>query len=66
MNAPHLTDVLAVGATGSVGQLVMAESIRRGHRTRALVRDHHRAASLPATRRPSSGTSRGPTPWPRR
>ncbi|KGH46816.1 hypothetical protein IN07_10260 [Modestobacter caceresii] len=44
-NAP--TDVLVVGATGSIGELVVAESIRRGHRTRALVRDRGRTASLP-------------------
>ncbi|MEU6351719.1 SDR family oxidoreductase [Streptomyces sp. NPDC047072] len=36
-NAP-LT-VLVVGATGSIGRLVVAESIARGHTTRALVRD---------------------------
>lgn len=39
------TTVLVVGATGSVGSLVVAECLRRGFRTRALVRDfdsaHH-------------------------
>ncbi|MFJ9738602.1 SDR family oxidoreductase [Streptomyces sp. NPDC101166] len=41
--------VLVVGATGSVGRLVVAESIARGHTTRALVRDAARAeSSLPA------------------
>lgn len=38
--------VLVVGATGSIGQHVVAESVRRGHRTRALVRDAGRAAAL--------------------
>jgi uncharacterized protein YbjT (DUF2867 family) len=33
-------DVLVVGATtGSVGRLVVEEAVRRGHDTRALVRD---------------------------
>lgn len=38
--------VLVVGASGSIGRLVVAESLRRGHRTRALVRDPGRAAAL--------------------
>ena len=40
--------VLVVGANGSIGRLAVAESLRRGHRTRALVRDTRRGASLPA------------------
>jgi uncharacterized protein YbjT (DUF2867 family) len=35
--------VLVVGATGSIGRLVVAESIARGHTTRALVRDAAKA-----------------------
>jgi uncharacterized protein YbjT (DUF2867 family) len=35
---PQLT-VLAVGATGSIGQHVIGEAIRQGHKIRALVRD---------------------------
>ncbi|TCL88812.1 uncharacterized protein YbjT (DUF2867 family) [Curtobacterium sp. PhB142] len=38
--------VLVVGATGSVGRLVVAESVRQGHTTRALVRDGSRAGRL--------------------
>ncbi|MER7687264.1 SDR family oxidoreductase [Streptomyces sp. NPDC097610] len=38
--------VLVVGATGSIGRLVVAESIARGHTTRALVRDAGKAARL--------------------
>lgn len=38
--------VLVVGATGSVGRLVVAEAIRRGYETRALVRDAARASRL--------------------
>lgn len=38
--------VLVVGSTGSVGRHVVAESLRRGHRTRALVRDAGRARGL--------------------
>lgn len=34
----ELRSILAVGATGSIGRHVVAEAIRRGHRTRALVR----------------------------
>ncbi|MFG6459572.1 SDR family oxidoreductase [Roseateles sp. BYS96W] len=40
--------VLVVGATGSVGRLVVAEALARGHRVRALVRNVTRAAFLPA------------------
>jgi uncharacterized protein YbjT (DUF2867 family) len=40
--------VLVVGATGSIGRHAVAESLRRGHRTRALVRDAGRASSIPA------------------
>lgn len=48
MNDRPLT-VLAVGATGSIGRLVVAEALRRGHRVKALVRDAGRAKRvLPA------------------
>ena len=40
--------VLVVGATGSVGRLVVEESIRRGYATRALVRDAEKARRLPS------------------
>jgi hypothetical protein len=40
--------VLAVGATGSIGRHVVRESLRRGHQTRALVRDAGQEASMPA------------------
>jgi uncharacterized protein YbjT (DUF2867 family) len=40
--------ILVVGATGSIGRLVVAEALRQGHAVRALVRDPHRAARLPA------------------
>ncbi|HET9873930.1 MAG TPA: SDR family oxidoreductase [Propionibacteriaceae bacterium] len=39
--------VLVVGATGSIGRLVVAESVRQGYRTRALVRNRDRARQLP-------------------
>ncbi|ABE34025.1 3-beta hydroxysteroid dehydrogenase/isomerase family protein [Paraburkholderia xenovorans LB400] len=35
--------VLAVGATGSIGRLVVAEALRQGYAVRALVRDEARA-----------------------
>jgi uncharacterized protein YbjT (DUF2867 family) len=40
--------VLVVGATGSIGRLVVAEPIAQGHATRALVRDPDRARRLGA------------------
>jgi uncharacterized protein YbjT (DUF2867 family) len=39
--------VLVVGATGSIGQLVVAKAIRQGYATRALVRDPDTARQLP-------------------
>ena len=39
--------VLVVGATGSIGRLVVAEALARRHHVRALVRNARRAASLP-------------------
>ena len=38
MTIPRMT-VLVVGATGSIGRLVVAEALRLGHTVRALVRD---------------------------
>jgi uncharacterized protein YbjT (DUF2867 family) len=40
--------VLVVGATGSIGRHVVAESLRRGHRTQALVRQASAGTDLPA------------------
>jgi uncharacterized protein YbjT (DUF2867 family) len=39
--------VLVVGATGSIGRLVVEESIRQGYATRALVRNPEKARRLP-------------------
>jgi uncharacterized protein YbjT (DUF2867 family) len=39
--------VLVVGATGSIGRLVVEEAIRRGYAVRALVRSQRRAGRLP-------------------
>ena len=41
-------NVLLVGATGSIGRLVVEEAIRQGHAVRALVRDLRRASRLHA------------------
>lgn len=41
--------VLVVGATGSVGRHVVAEAVRQGYETRALVRDSSRAGRLDAS-----------------
>jgi uncharacterized protein YbjT (DUF2867 family) len=40
------TSVLVIGATGSIGRLVVEESIREGYPTRALVRDPDKARRL--------------------
>jgi uncharacterized protein YbjT (DUF2867 family) len=39
--------VLAVGATGSIGRLVVEEALREGHAVRALVRNPDKARLLP-------------------
>lgn len=40
--------VLVVGATGSIGSLVVEEALRQGHSVRALVRSAEKARRLPA------------------
>ena len=47
MTTPPAT-VLVVGATGSIGRLVVEEAIRQGYATRALVRDPGKAQRLPS------------------
>jgi uncharacterized protein YbjT (DUF2867 family) len=47
MNPTKLT-VLVVGATGSIGRLVVAEALRQGHTVCALVRDPARARAMPS------------------
>ena len=47
MTTPRLT-VLAVGATGSIGRLVVEEAIRQGYAVRALVRSAEKARQLPS------------------
>lgn len=46
MTIPRMT-VLVVGATGSIGRLVVDEAIRQGHVVRALVRNPAKARQLP-------------------
>jgi uncharacterized protein YbjT (DUF2867 family) len=46
MSTANMT-VLVVGATGSIGRLVVAEALRQGHAVRALVRDRARGRGLP-------------------
>ncbi len=41
------TTVLVIGATGSVGRLVVAEALSEGYTVRALVRDPEQAQALP-------------------
>jgi uncharacterized protein YbjT (DUF2867 family) len=40
-------NVLVVGATGSIGSLVVEEATRQGHAVRALVRNASKARQLP-------------------
>jgi len=46
MTSPRMT-VLVVGATGSIGRLVVEEAVRQGHAVRALVRTPGKARGLP-------------------
>jgi uncharacterized protein YbjT (DUF2867 family) len=46
MSTKRMT-VLVVGATGSVGKLVVEEAVREGHAVQALVRDPAKARQLP-------------------
>ena len=46
MTNPRMT-VLVVGATGSIGRLVVDEALREGHAVRALVRTADKARQLP-------------------
>jgi uncharacterized protein YbjT (DUF2867 family) len=46
MTASPMT-VLVVGATGSIGRLVVDEALRQGHAVRALVRNSSKAVQLP-------------------
>lgn len=48
MNTKKPGTVLVIGATGSVGRHVVAEAVRQGYGTRALVRDASRAGRLDA------------------
>ena len=47
MNVPRMT-VLVVGATGSIGRLVVQEAVGQGYAVRALVRDPGKARLLPS------------------
>jgi len=47
MATPKLT-VLVIGATGSIGRLVVEEALRQGHNVRALVRTTAKARQFPA------------------
>jgi uncharacterized protein YbjT (DUF2867 family) len=48
MMADTRMKILVVGATGSIGRLVVAEAIREGHTVRALVRDPGKTRRLPS------------------
>ena len=42
-----MSTLLVVGATGSIGRLVVDEALRQGYETRALLRDPDPARGLP-------------------
>jgi uncharacterized protein YbjT (DUF2867 family) len=41
-------NVLVVGATGSIGRLVVDDALRNGHKVRAMIRSQAKASRLPA------------------
>jgi len=47
MSATPMTTVLVIGASGSIGQQAVAESLRAGYTTRALVRNPAQASLFP-------------------
>ncbi|MDB5317512.1 MAG: family NAD(P)-dependent oxidoreductase [Rhodospirillales bacterium] len=51
----HLT-ILVVGASGSIGRLVVEEALAQGHAVRALVRDAAKARQLSAAAEALSAT----------
>ena len=52
--------VLVVGVTGSIGRLVVEESLRQGYATRALVRKPGKARSCRPQPKSPSATSPDP------
>jgi uncharacterized protein YbjT (DUF2867 family) len=54
MNKQSMT-LLVIGATGSIGSLVVEEALRQGHSVRALVRSQEKARRLPAKVEPVIG-----------
>ena len=57
-----MSSLLVVGATGSIGRLVVDEALRGGYAVRALVRSEGRTRALPAQADrvfPSSAAVRG-------
>lgn len=56
----EMTDVLVVGASGSIGQLAVAESIRAGYVTTALVRNPGQASLFPERTRIAVGDLKDP------
>ncbi len=59
MNILRMT-VLVVGATGSIGRLVVDEVLRQGHSVRALVRDPGKKRQLPTEAQVVIGDVTGP------
>jgi uncharacterized protein YbjT (DUF2867 family) len=47
MNSQSMS-ILVIGATGSIGSLVVEEALRQGNSVRTLVRSHEKARRLPA------------------
>jgi nucleoside-diphosphate-sugar epimerase len=55
--------VLVVGATGSIGRLVVEEALRQGHAVRALVRSEAKARQLPQGAKAVIGDVTHPERW---
>jgi uncharacterized protein YbjT (DUF2867 family) len=53
MSKPSMT-ILVIGATGSIGSLVVEEALLKGHSVRALVRSPEKGVGCLRTRKPLS------------
>jgi putative NADH-flavin reductase len=54
------------GASGTVGQRILREALRRGHSVTALVRDPSRISEQGPNLRATAGNILDPEPWPPR
>ena len=64
MSTSPRSTVLVVGATGSIGRLVVAQALRQGHAVRALVRNPAKGRQLPHEAQVITGDVTRPEPRP--